>query len=241
MTGSFFMRRRDVLAGGLAAGTALSLTLSGPAQARRMPIKCVLVGDGAVGKTCAAISFTTGSFPGEYIPTVFDNYSVNLMHNGPAFLGIWDTAGAEDYDRLRPLNYPQTDVVILAYSIISPSSFDSVTSRWLPELRHHLPANTPIVLSGFKSDLRDNEHSDHFDYVERAAGVQLAATEGLDSYRECSALTRDGLQGLFHRAIDAARGIAEEPVNRRQQMLGDRVPIDRDRLRRPGGRRGPGN
>eukprot|EP00483_Globobulimina_turgida_P009168 UN09187 len=169
-------------------------------------IKCVVVGDGAVGKTCLLISYTTNAFPGEYIPTVFDNYSANVMVDGkPIQLGLWDTAGQEDYDRLRPLSYPQTDVFLVCYSIISQSSFANVRTKWIPEIRHHVP-EAPFLLVGTKTDLRnDADVTQKVGQVLRKdEGIQLAKDLSAKSYVECSALTQDGLKNVFDEAIRAA-------------------------------------
>uniref|UniRef100_A0A8C5ZH50 Uncharacterized protein n=1 Tax=Marmota marmota marmota TaxID=9994 RepID=A0A8C5ZH50_MARMA len=86
-------------------------------------IKCVVVGNSAVGKTRLLISYTTNKFPSEYVPTVFDNYAVTVMIGGELYtLGLFDTAGQEDYDRLRLLSYPQTDVFLLMPHLLSPLS-----------------------------------------------------------------------------------------------------------------------
>ena len=123
-------------------------------------IKCVVVGDGAVGKTCLLISYTTNAFPGEYIPTVFDNYSANVMVDGrPINLGLWDTAGQERYASLAPMYYRNADGVIVVYDVTCERSFEEA-KRWIREVENAggFHAKAVILLVGNKSDLDEKDH-----------------------------------------------------------------------------------
>lgn len=170
-------------------------------------IKCVVVGDGAVGKTCMLISYTTNAFPGQYIPTVFDNYSANVMvENKVINLGLWDTAGQEDYDRLRPLSYPQTDVFLICFSVVSPPSFENARNKWNMEIAHLCPT-IPKLLVGTKTDLRADAGTTarlanmRMQPILADQGEQLAWEIGATKYLECSAFTQQGLKEVFDEAI----------------------------------------
>ena len=192
-------------------------------------IKCVAVGDPS-GKTCMIKSYTSNEFPEEPNPTAFDNYSANVMVDGrPIYLGLWDTGGLEDYDGLRPISYPQTDVFLICFSLVNPTSFENVKAKWSPEVRLHCQ-NVPIVLVGTKVDLRDNietieklseKRSEPITYPQ---GSSLAKDIGAVKYLECSALTQKGLKQVFDEAIRAVLYPRLQPDQRRSWSC---LPIGR--------------
>ncbi|KAL6483242.1 hypothetical protein MHYP_G00081140 [Metynnis hypsauchen] len=172
--------------------------------------KLVIVGDGACGKTCLLIVFSKDQFPEVYVPTVFENYVADIEVDGKQVeLALWDTAGQEDYDRLRPLSYPDTDVILMCFSIDSPDSLENIPEKWTPEVKHFCP-NVPIILVGNKKDLRNDEHTRR--ELAKMKQEPVKAEEGRDmanrinafGYLECSAKTKDGVREVFEMATRAA-------------------------------------
>ncbi|CAH8514573.1 unnamed protein product [Schistosoma margrebowiei] len=178
--------------------------------------KLVIVGDGACGKTCLLIVFSKDQFPEVYVPTVFENYVADIeVDNKQIELALWDTAGQEDYNRLRPLSYPDTDVILMCYSIDSPDSLSNIKEKWIPEVKHFCP-NTPIILVGNKSDLRYDDKvinelarlGQH--PVTTSEAKAVSAYIGAYGEIECSAKTKENVRQVFELASRACLKIQKK-------------------------------
>ncbi|XP_029284196.1 rho-related GTP-binding protein RhoU-like [Cottoperca gobio] len=181
---------------------------SGSAPERK--VNCVLVGDGAVGKTSLIVSYTTNGYPTEYVPTAFDNFTVMVVvDEKPVRLQLCDMAGQDELERLRPLCYKNADVFLLCYSVVRPCSLRNLIDRWVPEIRQHCP-DVPLVLVGTQLDLREDVQvlihlaQNQQRPVGTEEGRQHAEELGVVGFAECSALTQKNLKDAFDAAILAS-------------------------------------
>ncbi|KAG0646050.1 Rho3 [Hyphodiscus hymeniophilus] len=197
--------------------SAATHVTEGPAYSK----KIVVVGDGGCGKTCLLISYSQGYFPEKYVPTVFENYITYPTHAGTGKtleLALWDTAGQEEYDRLRPLSYPETDLLFVCFAIDCPNSLENVMDKWYPEVLHFCPY-TPLVLVGLKSDLRtkrtciDLLKTQGLTPVTQEQGMGVARKMGA-RYMECSSKEMTGVDEIFHEAINTV--VANDKSNQEQ-------------------------
>lgn len=168
--------------------------------------KLVIVGDGACGKTSLLCVFAIGEFPREYQPTIFDNYVAEIRLDGKAVqLALWDTAGQEEYERLRPLSYSKSHVVLIAFAIDTPDSLENVTVKWNEEVRSICGPSVPVILVGLKSDLRpDPSDPSYRQFVPREKGEEVAQQIGARAYKECSALLLQNVDDVFEAATRAS-------------------------------------
>ncbi|KAF8639308.1 hypothetical protein AX17_001589 [Amanita inopinata Kibby_2008] len=168
--------------------------------------KLVVVGDGGCGKTCLLIVYAENRFPEAYIPTVFENYVTQVPFEGKQVeLALWDTAGQEEYDRLRPLSYPESDVILIVFSIDFPTSLANVQDKWYPEVAHFCEG-TPLILVATKTDLRSDDQTRRMLSAQGQApitpeqGARVAREIGA-KYIECSAKTGVGVKDVFYLAL----------------------------------------
>lgn len=184
-------------------------------------IKCVIVGDVSVGKTCLLLACTSNSFLENYKTTMFESYCVNVIMDGnPISLTLWEIAGQEDYSKFLPVSFPQTDVFLVLYSVTDPKSFYNVEEKWVPELRSHAP-NVPIVLVGTKIDEREDPKS--FKKLGQTPitteqGKLLADKLNL-TFCEVSALNQKSVEATFTSAIHLVREKYELSKNAKKKFF----------------------
>ncbi|KAF7344545.1 Cell division control protein 42 [Mycena sanguinolenta] len=186
--------------------------------------KLVVIGDGAVGKYYFKFRFCPFPQVAEIVLCfTLDTYiqrvgvphlSVSLYTIDTYVVGLFDTAGQAEYNRLRPLSYPQTDVFVVCFSVGIPPSFENVREKWFPEARHHCPG-VPCVLVATQIDLRTDDKElekmakQGYLPISAAQGQRMAREVKAARYLECSAKTREGVQNVFDEAtaaaVDAAR------------------------------------
>ncbi|KAG7899384.1 hypothetical protein KL935_003694 [Ogataea polymorpha] len=170
--------------------------------------KIVIVGDGACGKTSLLYVFTLGEFPTEYHPTVFENYATDCrVDDKPVRLALWDTAGQEEYERLRPLSYSKAHIILIGFALNAPDSLDNAGMKWAQEVKTYCP-NAPLILVGLKKDLRpeDDGTDEYYDqkYVRKEKAEQVARLIGARKYVECSSLTGEAVDDVFEIATRAS-------------------------------------
>ncbi|KAL7920113.1 rho3 protein [Trichoderma austrokoningii] len=189
--------------------------------------KLVLLGDGASGKTSLLNVFTRGYFPTVYEPTVFENYVHDIfVDNVHIELSLWDTAGQEEFDRLRSLSYDDTDLIVLCYSVDSKDSLENVESKWVGEIADNCPG-VKLVLIALKCDLRQMGEEEPEDTDAAAAadgsaqrekpptisydeGLEVAKRIGASRYLECSAMKNRGVNEAFTEAARVALSVKKE-------------------------------
>jgi Ras homolog gene family, member A len=141
-------------------------------------------------------------------------------------LGFWDTAngnGEGDYDRYRPLSYPDSGIIVICFSVDDPKSLENVTARWYPEVAH-FAQGVPILLLGCKTDLRppqegeegaDSSVKKRVSHVRRKQGEAVARAIGAVRYLECSALMNQGVHEFLQASAEIAGSRDPHPHHRR--------------------------
>ncbi|KAF2643317.1 hypothetical protein P280DRAFT_249577 [Massarina eburnea CBS 473.64] len=175
--------------------------------------KLVLLGDGASGKTSLLNVFTRGYFPTVYEPTVFENYVHDIyIDNTHVELSLWDTAGQEEFDRLRSLSYDDTHAIMLCFSVDSPDSLENVETKWVGEIAENCPG-VKLVLVALKCDLRKKDEDDDGEaqpekpMIQYDEGLKVAERIKALRYLECSAMKNRGVNEAFTEAARVALSV----------------------------------
>ncbi|XP_034090071.1 rho-related GTP-binding protein RhoF [Gymnodraco acuticeps] len=186
-------------------------------------LKIVIVGDGGCGKTSLLMVYAKGDFPEKYAPSVFEKYVTTISLGGKEIkLNLYDTAGQDDYDRLRPLSYQEANLILVCFDVTNPTSYENVLIKWHPEVKHFC-RDTPVILIGCKTDLRkDKECSRKLKAMNQ---VPVTYTEGEETrqqmnaelYLECSAKHQENVEDIFREATKRTLAFNRKQKNNKRR------------------------
>jgi small GTP-binding protein len=169
--------------------------------AQEITRKVILLGNSGVGKTSLANWWMHSSFD-EYARPTFgasNAYKEVMIDDKLVRVTIWDTAGQDEYDRLRPLSYSGANAILLCFALDSKQSFVNLTERWIGEVKHYC-RDAKIILIGTKSDLRVAGNPAH---VSDDEARQFVAEQKCDAFIPCSPKTGEGVDHVFPAAAKA--------------------------------------
>uniref|UniRef100_A0A3B3V1E7 Ras homolog family member F n=1 Tax=Poecilia latipinna TaxID=48699 RepID=A0A3B3V1E7_9TELE len=194
-------------------------------------LKIVIVGDGGCGKTSLLMVYAKGDFPEKYAPSVFEKYVTTISLGGKEIkLNLYDTAGQDDYDRLRPLSYQEANLVLICFDVTNPTSFENVMIKWYPEVRHFC-RGTPVILIGCKTDLRkDKEYCRRHRAMRKRKrpnqtfkphylyhGEETRQEMNAELYLECSAKHQENVEDIFREATKRALAFNRKQRNNKRK------------------------
>ncbi|KAI6649205.1 RAS-like GTP-binding protein [Oopsacas minuta] len=172
--------------------------------------KLVVVGDSKCGKSAVLYMLAKELYLEGYVPTLFENYASEIESNqGLVQVSMYDTPGDDNYSHIRPLSYPDTDILLLCFDLSSPQSYHNIFTKWIPEIREYCPG-VPFIIVGCKNDLINMELKKADDYIVSELApttqdemAQLLSHTGAVDYFQCSAKYNYNLIGLFSKAVDS--------------------------------------
>jgi Ras-related C3 botulinum toxin substrate 1 len=163
-------------------------------------IKCVIVGPGGTGKTCALITYRSGTFPNEYVPISYDDSPGEIRrYEGKLYrLCLWDVCGGVCGGYNKQFSYFKTDVVLLFFDITrSKEKFETIYTYWKAGLTLFCP-DVPVILVGSKVDMRGEKGTT---FISSHEGKMMAEKIGATKYMEISSLQNLGVEELFSEVV----------------------------------------